>query len=74
MLGFLDSLCGCFSPEVKKNIIDYLSSATLNRQLIEEEKCNEENEAPEESIYKQVKTKSYYFMKLEDDEGHGRKN
>lgn len=47
MMGFLDSLCGCFSPDVKKNIIDYLSSATLNRQLIEEEKCNEENEAPE---------------------------
>jgi hypothetical protein len=36
MMGFFDSLCGCFSPEVKKNIIDYLSSATLNRQLIEE--------------------------------------
>lgn len=47
MLNFLDSLCGCFSPEIKKNIIDYLSSSKLNQNVIEEEKKNEEMEAPE---------------------------
>lgn len=70
MMSFFDSLCGCFSPDLKKNIIDYLSSANLNRQLIEEEKCSEESEAPEKSIYAQVKTKSYYFMKIKEDEDH----
>ena len=36
MLNFLDNLCGCFPPELKTTIIDYLSSADLNRTLIEE--------------------------------------
>ena len=35
MLDFFDNLCGCFSPETKRNIIDYLSSANLNRNLME---------------------------------------
>ena len=67
MQGFFDSLCGCFSPEVKRNILEYLSSASINRQVIEEEKFSEESEAPAESIYAQVKTKSYYFMKVKED-------
>lgn len=36
MFNFFDSLCGCFSPELKRNIIEYLSSAKLNQQVIEE--------------------------------------
>lgn len=68
MFDFFDNLCGCFSPEVKRGIIDYLSSANLNRNLMEEEKTNEEINAPEDSIYRQAKGKSYYFMKLQEDE------
>ena len=40
MFDFFDNLCGCFSPELKRNIIEYLSSAKLNQQVIEEEKTN----------------------------------
>jgi hypothetical protein len=72
MMSFFEGLCGCFSPELKGKIIDYLSSANLNRQLMEEEKCAEEDQAPEKSIYAQVKTKSYYFMKLKEEEEHPR--
>lgn len=68
MFNFLENLCGCFSPELKREIIDYLSSAKLNRNLIEEEKTNEDEGPPQDSIYSQVKTKSYYFMKLQEDE------
>jgi hypothetical protein len=68
MFDFLDSMCGCFSPAVKRSIIDYLSSSKLNHQLMEEEKVNEDSEPPAESIYDKVKTKSYYFMKLQEDE------
>jgi len=64
MFDWFDNLCGCFSPELKKGIIEYLSSANYNRNLMEEEKTNEQSTPPNESIYNQVKTKSYYFMKL----------
>ena len=42
MFDWFDNLCGCFSPELKKGIIEYLSSANYNRHLMEEEKTNEE--------------------------------
>lgn len=47
MFDFFDNLCGCFSPELKRNIIEYLSSAKLNQQVIEEEKTNEESGPPQ---------------------------
>ena len=64
-MDWLNNLCNCFSPLMRQHIIGYMSASSLNRQVIEEEKCTEvEADKDEESIYEHVKQRSYYSIQV----------
>lgn len=68
-MNWLNNLCSCISPNIKDKLIDYLNSAQLNQQVIEEEKCTEQDHEPipepQDHVYARAKAQSYNFMKLE---------
>lgn len=69
MMNWVYNLCSCISPQLRHSIIDYLNSSQLNNQVIEEEKCTEQDQGPDpdpaDHIYQRAKAHSYNFMKLE---------
>lgn len=69
-MNWFYNICSCITPQFRLNIIDYLNSNQLNRQVVEEEKCYESQEPdvdePTHHVYAMAKSRSVNFMKLEE--------